>query len=427
VSVRSRASCRAAALAALVTLARPLPIRAQSATGLSAASSSGEASAPVAGWKDGFFVQSADGSNRLVLGAVVQADGKFSLDDPSPFIDTFSLRKARLAMTGQIARYFAFRLTPEFSNGSPTITDAYADLRFSPAFIVRAGKDKTPVGLELLLYGDAGRYFNERSLASLLVPNRDDGVQIRGDVARGTVSYVLGVFNGVPDGASTSADVDTNGGKDVAGRIQARPFRRSGAARSPLDDLGLHFGFSSGSEQGALPSFKTSAGQRFFSYAPDAMANGRRLRLAPAAFYNYKSIGVFGEYTRTHQDVARAGVTHTIVTDGWNASGAVILTGEKASNEGVRPARPFDPAEGSWGAIEIAARWAAVHVDDDAFTFNLVADDAVRDAHQVSVGVNWYPVDHVKYSLSYERTSFTGGATARPTEHAILFRTQIAF
>lgn len=426
-TVGSRASCRAAALAALVMLARPLPIRAQSTTGSSAGSSSAAASAPVAGWNDGFFVQSADGSNRLVLGAVVQADGRFSLDDPSPFTDTFALRKARLAMSGQIARYFTFRLTPEFSNGAPTITDAYADLRFSPAFIVRAGKDKTPVGLELLLYGDAGRYFNERSLASLLVPNRDDGVQVRGDVAHGTVSYVLGVFNGVPDGASTAADVDTNSGKDVAGRIQARPFRRAGAARSVLDDLGLHFGFSSGSERGALPSFKTSAGQRFFSYAPDATANGHRLRLAPAAFYNYKSIGVFGEYTRTRQDVARGGVTRTIVAEGWNASGAVILTGEKASNAGVHPTRPFDPAAGSWGAIEIAARWAAVHVDDDAFTFGLAADDAVRDARQASVGVNWYPVDDVKYSLSYERTSFAGGAMPRPIEHAILFRTQIAF
>lgn len=421
----SRLSRRALALAALSTLVLPLNARAQSA---SDATGSSQTAAPavVAGWQNGFFVQSADGRNKLSFGTVIQGDGRFSTDAPSPFTDTFTLRKARFGIQGQVAKYFSFRLTPELGNGAATVLDAYVDVQFSRAFGVRVGKDKTPVGLEEL-YGDAGLYFNERSLVSLLIPNRDDGVQIHGNLAHDAVTYSLGVFNGVPDGSSTTTDVDTNGGKDVAGRVQVRPFHRTGTATaSAFDNFGLHLGFSSGSQTGALPSFKTSAGQRFFTYA-GANADGDRTRISPGVFYYYKSFGVFGEYARTSQDITKADVTSTIVNDGWDASGSFILTGERASSGTISPKRPFDPASGAWGAVEIVARYAALTVDEDAFTLGFAADDAVREAHQASIGVNWYPVSYVKYYLSYERTSFEGGAAARPAENAILFRTQLAF
>ena len=49
-----------------------------------------------AGWQDGFVVQSANGDYRLLFGLVAQIDGRFSLDDPTPIIDTFtSARRGR--------------------------------------------------------------------------------------------------------------------------------------------------------------------------------------------------------------------------------------------------------------------------------------------------------------------------------------------
>jgi len=183
-----------------------------------------QAPAPVAGWQNGFFIQSANGDNRLQIGLVLQADGKFTTDDPAAFTDTFTIRKARLGLQGRVAKFFDFRLTPEFGNGSATAVDAYIDTRFSNAFRIRAGKDKTPVGLELL-YGDPGLYFPERSLASTLVPNRDVGIQVQGDVAGQKLGYSFGVFNGIQDGGNSTTDVDTNNGKDLAGRIIVQPFR----------------------------------------------------------------------------------------------------------------------------------------------------------------------------------------------------------
>jgi phosphate-selective porin OprO/OprP len=90
------------------------------------------------------------------------------------------------------------------------VADAYVDIRFSRGFRIRTGKDKTPIGHELL-HGDAFVLFPERSLASNLVPNRDIGVQAQGEVWGGRAVYGAGIFNGIPDGTSGNADTDTNG------------------------------------------------------------------------------------------------------------------------------------------------------------------------------------------------------------------------
>ena len=392
-----------------------------------AASQTPPAAAPVtAGWQDGFFIQSANGDNRLQLGTVIQLDGRFTTDDPAPFTDTFTIRKARPTLQGRVAKYFDFRLTPELGNGAATVLDAYIDTRFSTAFRVRAGKDKTPVGLEVL-YADPGLLFPERSFASSLIPNRDVGVQVLGDLAGAKLSYALGVFNGVVDGSNSTTDLDTNNGKDVAGRVLYQPFRSTATPASALSNLFFHLGASTGTQSGAtLPSFKTSAGQTYFSYA-GASADGGRVRVTPAVAYYYKGLGTFAEYARTTQDISKAGVRNSITNDGWDITGTWILTGETASSGVIRPKVPFDPSTGHWGAVQIVARYSQLRVDQTAFDAGLAAAGTSRKAQQVTAGVDWYPVQFVKYYLAFERTSFDGGAGTRPDENSIIFRTQLAF
>src|SRR5207248_360519 len=147
--------------------------------------------------------------------------------------------------------------------------------------------DKTPIGYELLI-GDANLSFPERALASSLVPNRDIGIQAQGDLADGRVSYSGGVFNGVPDGSSTTTEVDTNNIKDLAGRIVVQPFR-SAKTSGALNGLGFQVGGSNGNQSSALPFFRTSVGQTYFSYAAGVSASGVRNRVSPSVFYYYKS------------------------------------------------------------------------------------------------------------------------------------------
>ena len=64
---------------------------------------------PVAGFQDGFFVQSADGDNRLVFGVVAQFDGKFELNGTVPNTSAFTIRKLRPTASGRVARYSTSR------------------------------------------------------------------------------------------------------------------------------------------------------------------------------------------------------------------------------------------------------------------------------------------------------------------------------
>jgi phosphate-selective porin OprO/OprP len=387
----------------MVVLATSVPAAAQS-------------SQPVTvSWQDGLVMQSADGEFRVQLGALVQADGRFSLDDPAPIVDTFLIRKARPIVAGRLARYFDFRLMPDFGNGGATLADAYFDTRFSSAFRVRNGKDKVPLGYEILI-GDANVIFPERSLTSSLVPLRDVGAQVQGDLAGGHVSYAAGVFNGIPDGTTSSVDVDANGGKDVAGRVIARAANR----------LGVHLGASTGEQNGPLPSFKTSIQQTWFSYAADATANGRRNRVAPAGFYYHGPVGVFAEFVRSTQAVQRLDVTRDVTNTAWDVTAIYTITGEAATDRGVRPRRPFDPPAHHWGAVQLIARRSHLNVDAAAFDTGLASTRASRRAHQTSVGVDWYPTSFVKWYATYEHTEFHGGA-ARPHENAAIVRGQLAF
>jgi phosphate-selective porin OprO/OprP len=377
------------------------------------------------GWQDGFVLQSPNGDHRLVLGMIGQTDGRFSLDDPKPIVNTFTIRKLRPTFSGRVARYFDFKFMPDFGNGAAVVQDAYLDVRFSPRFRVRSGKDKTPIGYELLI-GDAFLLFPERALASSLVPNRDIGIQIQGDLSP-KLFYAGGLFNGVPDGSSTTTEVDANNGKDLAGRIVLQPFRSATAPTNALGGVGVQVGGSYGEQVGALPSFRTSVGQTYFSYAAGVAADGTRHRVSPALFYYYKAFGAFGEYMRSSQQVARGATRVDVTNSAWELTGSIVLTGESTSDRGVRPRADFNPSAGQWGALQIAGRYSALIVDRDLFGLELASANSSRLTRSFAVGLNWYPNPYIKYYATFERTTFTTEADTREPENVILVRIQLAF
>jgi phosphate-selective porin OprO/OprP len=422
-------SLRIAVFVVLVMRAMTVPGLAQNTAADKEEPPPAPAPAPfTAGWQDGFVVQSADGDYRLVFGLVSQADGRFSLDDPKPIINTFVLRKLRPTLSGRLGRFFDFKVMPDFGNGTAVVQDAYLDIRFSQALRVRTGKDKTPVGYELL-QGDAFLWFPERSLASSLVPNRDVGAQVQGDIVRARLAYAAGVFNGIPDASSSTTELDTNNAKDFAGRIVVQPFRTQTSSTRPLAGLGFHVGGSRGSQAGPLPSFRTSVGQTYFSYATGATAHGTRTRVSPAVFYYYKSLGAFAEYMRSAQTVGNARVEADVENHGWEVSGSFMLTGEAASYGAIRPKSNFDPPKGRWGALQVLARYAALTVDADAFATGLAATAASRGARSFTIAANWYPNGVIKYYATFERTTFLRGPSGegRGPEDVILFRAQVGF
>ena len=384
-----------------------------------------------AGWSEGFFIQSGDGDYRLQFGVLLHADGRFALGEVPDSIavrDMFLIRRARTSVRGRLARRFEFALNPDFAGGILVVQDAYLDTLFSPAFRIRVGKSKTPFGLERLQAVSAMLFF-ERGLPSAIVPNRDVGVQVMGELSGGVISYTAGVLNGVTDGASAAADTDTNDGKDLAGRVAVRPFARDRA--SSLRGLVLAVAGTWGTQGGtsALPTFRTADLQQpFFSYS-GAAADGGRTRFSPQVSYYHKAFAALGEYVQSELRVRKGDVLADVDHDAWQVAASWVLTGEAATDAspGVRPRANFDFGAGHLGAFQIAARYHVLTVDEEAFALNLASAGSSEKAEAFTVGLNWYLTPNVRYVVNYERTVFDDGRDgARLPENALVFRMQLA-
>ncbi|HTG45345.1 MAG TPA: porin [Verrucomicrobiae bacterium] len=398
----------------------------------------------VSAGSNGFQILSADTNFVLKVRGYVQADSRWFINDHTAVNDTFLLRRVRPIFEGTVFEKFDYRLMLDFGSGvtasaanNAYIQDAYVNARLFPEFQIQAGKFKEPVGLERLQSG-ANLLFVERAYPSQLLPNRDVGVQIQGDLLGGTLNYAAGVFNGVADGGSgdfETADDD----KDIAGRIFFQPFKNSEI--EALQGLGFGIAGTYGDHAGSLRSFTSPGQQTFFSYYSGAGTNavtvsdGKEWRLSPQAYYYWRSLGVLAEYAVSSPEVRRSGggigsTTAHLQHTAWQVALSYFLTGEENSYKAVTPRRPLTLGGEGWGAWEIAARVSQLKLDDKTFPTFADSRTSAREALSYTFGLNWHLNRNVKVNLNYEHTDFKGGE-ANPViaqdENVILTRAQIAF
>jgi phosphate-selective porin OprO/OprP len=400
----------------------------------SAAAAAKDRQSATANAKDGFSLKSADGKYSLRFRGYLQSDGRFFPNsDAVPTVDNLLIRRARPIIEATVGRYFELRLMPDFGGTSPTIFDAYWDGKFVPEFTVRAGKFKPPVGLERL-QSATDILFAERGLPTNLVPSRDIGLQLAGDISEGLFAYQVGVFNGVPDLANGGDDLSN--AKDFAARVFVQPIK-SGSFRP----LGLGIAGSTGFERGSpiasgLPSYRTPGQQTLFRYnsstttpANNVFANGKRTRISPQGYFYTGPLGLLGEYVISRNEVTRTDATAELEHTAWQAEGSFFLTGEKNSFRSPTPKKPFDLKEGGLGAVELVARYGELALDEASFPTYATLTSSVQKAKAWGVGVNWHFTRAVKVAVDYEHTTFSGGAVDgdREPENAVITRFQTSF
>jgi phosphate-selective porin OprO and OprP len=385
--------------------------------------------------KDGFSIKSADGKFAVRLKGLIQTDGRiFVSDKAAPATTTFFLRRARPILEATVGKYLEFRLQPDFGQGATVLFDAYTDVKIAPEFAVRVGKFKPPVDLER--YQSASDIvFAERALATNLAPNRDIGLQLSGDVSTGAFTWQAGIYDGVPD--LGNGDGDVSDAKDVAGRVFLQPFKLGG-----LGGLGFGVAGTTGLERGtiagpALASYRTPGQQTWFRYrsslttpASNVFADGRRSRLAPQAYFYSGPLGLHGEYIQSWQEVTRlTGERAKLKHTAWQTTGSIFLTGEKNSFKSAAPKKPFDPKAGTFGAVELAARYSELSIDDATFPTFANPTNTPRKAKAWAVGLNWYLAKAIKVVADYEHTTFTGGTATgdREAENFVATRVQYSF
>jgi phosphate-selective porin OprO/OprP len=397
---------------------------------------------------DGFSFRSANSNYVLRIRATLQGDARFYPGGgPGTAKDTFLMRRVRPIIEGTLMDRFDYRLMLDFGSGQTSspgnvdfVQEAFVNARLWPEFQIQAGKFKEPVGLERLK-ADTDTVFIERSYPTLLVPNRDVGLQFQGEIQGGLLTYQAGVFNGVADGGSDDIETD-DGDKDIAARLFVRPFAKLEV--EALRGFGIGLAGTVGRQKGALRSFVSPGQQRFFSYrtgvgtnasTASVTADGEHWRLVPQAYYYWGPFGLLGEYAISDQRISRAAggprLLETVVNRAWQVTASYFITGDKNRFGQIIPEQPVSfSRDRGWGALEVAAQVSQLLLDRDLFPLYANPATAARKATSWGVGLNWYPTRNLKLMLNYERTDFDGGQSsglAAKGEDVILSRIQLAF
>lgn len=385
-----------------------------------------------ADYANGFTIKSKDDNFVLHIGADLQVDNHtYYGTGSSSYIDSIVIRRARPTIYGTVYKYVDFFIRPDFGLGTTALYDAYIQLNYIPWFQVRAGKFKTPVGLERL-QNDDDTSFVERGLPTLLVPQRDIGYQVGADLLHHRLSYQIGVFDGVPD-SSIGTDTAVSNHRDYAGRLFLTPFQPED--NNLLRGLGFGFAATGGNTDGeALPSFKTFGQNSFFTFASGVTAAGHRTRLQPQGYYYLGGFGLLSEYGLNEEGFQKGTVRREISFRAYQVQLSYILTGEKKGFGSPTPRRNFDPLHhGGWGSLELAVRLGDFEAENGLYTYGLAsAATTPRHLHEYVGGVNWYLNRLLRITPDYGNTSFGGGAAAsaggnRPVEKVFTLRFQINF
>jgi phosphate-selective porin OprO/OprP len=370
-----------------------------------------------------WFIKSADGNFQIQPYGYLQTDYRAYRGDGAP-ADTFVIRRARFGFQGNWGTHYEFALLADAAATSGSIIrDVYVNIKALPEFQVQVGQFKEPFAQELLT-AVTNIDFVERSLASLLYPSaatafRSPGITAHGDIAKGTVQYWAGAFNGKGIGA-----VNTTNQPEIIGRLRFYPWHN----KKDSSLQGLAFGGAIGwgrsralsneqSFSGALPDVA-------FTFFPQFRINGPIERYNGEFAWTHGPWGLKGEYVQLNQFRHGAGSDQVlalnftdlpgIIGKSWYGSLTYLLTGEKRPENGTPkvkhplfgPKTPGTEGGRGWGAWEVGFRYSALKAKETGINqltaFTPGATPTFNDrTDQFTIGLNWYPNYWVRYMLNF--------------------------
>lgn len=371
---------------------------------------------PVAGWDDMFFLRSADKRFSLRFTGQLQADYRNYLDPTDAVdLDQFLVRRARFGLESVLFKNYEFRLLTDLGQGQPRLVDGFLNVHYWDSVQFTAGKFKQPFSYEQLAQ-DRFTPFMERSIIDQLVPARDAGVMVHGqNLFNGLLDYGLAGSNGERDG-----DTDTNGAKDITGRVVVRPFAWKKDSVLERIQIGASVDVGNQNEPINPQTLRTPASVPFFQFNRGVIADGRRSRWSPELVYFVGSFGFATQYFQMSQRMrpaatgAGSAFDINVPFEGYYVQATYLLTGEQRTSysQAIDPKRPFDPHKNTFGpgAWELAARVSRLQLGDVVFApgaARLADPNAVSNtATELTVGFTWYMNKWVRSQFNYEHTWF---------------------
>ncbi|HOK79930.1 MAG TPA: porin [bacterium] len=225
-------------------------------------------------------------ADNIKIGGYLQ--GRYDVYDYSGKRDEFSIKRARIGLSGKVIDNVTFKIEFDATKGKDNdlLTDAWIKLAYFPQFNITLGQFKLPFSEEYNISSSAIDTI-ERSLpVNSMATEYDKGIMFDGNFANGKIYYGVSLTNGT--GGNKSEDNDD---KDVTGRIVFAPW--AGSER-PASGLKFGYGYQTGKQD-------TGANQK------DRTRNDFMLK------YDYKNFKLLTEYI----DQEEKAVSSTTKKNGW--------------------------------------------------------------------------------------------------------------
>ncbi len=414
----------------------------------------------------------ADGAFSAGLKAVVMFDAaSYMQKDNLPAAtvgrdlnDGTNFRRARFGIDGTLFRDFQYTLLYEFGGSgaeeSGRIQEAFFQYNGLKPFRFRLGAFEPNVGLAAAT-----------STSGMPLMERPSPAEIARNVAAGDARSALQVsVNGVlGDGdtglssrwfASTAVTGNTVGQSNAGGGGGEQQAWLGRVALAPaVSGLQAHLGLNA--QYVFHPADATGPNGTGVRYGiqlrdrPELRVDGTRLIDTGAidtdhiavygaeAAIGYRSFLLEGEYFKFDLDRRQ---TSAVALgdpdfDGWYVQGSWVLTGEPrlynggdARFDAPKQTFNFNPAAGTWGAWELAARYSSVNLDWNSGRAGLATPaGGIRGGEQkiATVGVNWYLNPTMRMMLNYLHVDVdrlnSAGAQIGQEYDAVALRSQLSF
>ncbi len=211
-----------------------------------------------AGYKNGFFIQSTDKNNKLVINGWAKfrytygrAENKANNNGNSGITNSdenrdntsgFEVRNFRVSFAGNVVTPdLTYKIELQADRGSDLkYSDAYVAYKFSDLFNVKTGSYKAPFAKSTLI-SDTSLGLLTRSEA--LVPfdaSRQIGVSLYGDIIKDTLGYEVAVTNGTSAGGNNGSNTGSVNNFDNRPALYARTqWAGSGTIKDFADESDL--------------------------------------------------------------------------------------------------------------------------------------------------------------------------------------------
>lgn len=356
---------------------------------------------------DGLTLEAADGNLEVTLGGRLHLDAAWF--DVAQIEETDAgIRRARLELSGRLAKVIRFRVDREFADGGGW-RNVWASVEPVEDLRIRGGNVIVPFSMEEMQSSNKSS-FMERSLLSAITPGFSVGGMASYNRRNFTVS--AGYFG---NALSNDDERTRERGAGLAGRVTFAPLirRRSFAhlaaavENRQLDaDDQLRFSVRPGTD-----------------LAPTVLSTGTftgsNLRsLGAEAAYSVGSLLLQGQYARV--DVERD-LSANSTFDGWYAQASYVLTGEKYDYSRSTGAVRGVNVRRRGNAIELAARVSGLDLRD--------GDILAGDGRTYTFGANYYLNRNARLMLNYahSRVDDVGATGDRLNSDVVAGRFQVAF